>query len=390
MVIDILMTTDHNYISQLKVAIYSVCVNTSKNQPIFFTIFCDNNLDQISKNRVAILENIFSNITIKFYEIDLKDFKNVKSDYRVPVTSCYRLIAAKVLNGKKAIYLDSDLIVGIDIKELYEIDIEKYYVAGVRDLYPIMKPNFALWYSDNFNLKDFSDYINCGVLLMNLELMRKDDMVNKFLREIEKKNLWLDQDVINRICHGKIYLLDWKFNRSANYSDEEYRWNYKPSTRKNINEIVHFYGPSKPWENLSLESGIAWWNMAKDILEDEEYEELYRTALVGNGLKNIAEIVSKCSKIQTIIIAGYSDLGIIVKNALLKYGITGNILFCDNNKKKRELILSEQKIYCPEELIKDYKEAVWINVVQEKRNEVTGQLKDLGISETRIINYVKE
>ena len=389
MLIDILMLTDCNYVSQVKVTMYSICENTD--QKIVFTILCDENLDQASKNNIVILEKKFSNIKIKFHQVDLDDFKNAKSDYRVPVAAYYRLIAANVVNAKKAIYLDSDLIVEMDIKELYNIDIEKYYVAGVRDLTTILSPNHSVWYASNFNLENFSDYINSGVLLMNLDLMRRDGIVNKFLAEMENKNLWVDQDVINRVCHGKIRLIDWKFNHSSCYSDEEYEWNYKPSERKNKKEILHFIGPVKPWKNLTVKYADVWWNTAKKILEEEIYKKIYKMAFIGNDFEKVVEIVkSKCLKNQPIIIVGYSDLGIIMKNNLLKYGIKEKILFCDNNQEKRTLMLSEKKIYCPEDLAKDYKESIWINVVQEKRNEILEQLKKLDIPDEHILNYSNE
>ena len=386
MIIDILMLTDCNFVSQVKVTMFSICENT--NQKLSFTILCDEYLDQKSRNRIIMLKRTFPNIEIRFHEVDLKDFKNAKPNPRIPIVAYYRLIAANVVNAKKAIYLDADLIVNMDIKELYDIDIGQYYIAGVRDLYPIMCPNFALWYADNYNVKSFSDYINSGVMLMNLELIRKDAMVNKFLAGMEEKNLWVDQDVLNRVCHGRICLIDWRFNHTAAYSDEDYKRNYKESIRKKSNEIIHFCGSNKPWRNLTLSYVDVWWKTAKKVLENEIYEKLYKAALVGNDFNKMIEIFeSKCFEVKTIIIVGYSDLGVMVKNNLLKHGVVSNIIFCDNNPNKRTLMLTEQKIYSPEELVKKYKNAMWINVVQEKRNEVVEQLSRLGISDEQIINY---
>ena len=199
MTINILMLTDKNYISQAKVAMYSACKNTNPKVKIVFTIFCDKSVDRKSRERLFSLEKIFSNIKVNFSEIANEDFVYAKSEYRVPIVSYYRLIAAKILDMEKVLCLDSDLIVEMDLVELYEIDIENYYIAGVRDLYPILYPNFASSYAEQYNIKNFCDYINCGVLLMNLKLMRKDNIVEVFLNELKKKNLWLDQDIFNRV-----------------------------------------------------------------------------------------------------------------------------------------------------------------------------------------------
>ena len=179
MVIDVLMLTDNNYISQAKVAIYSVCKNTNPKAKIVFTILCNKDLDKMSRERLIALQEIFQNVKVNFYEVEDEYFINAKSEYRVPTVSYYRLISAKILNAEKAICLDSDLVVEMDLAELYEIDLENYYIAGVRDLYVISHPNFELWYAENYNLKSFSDYINCGVLLMNLKKMRKDKIDRK-------------------------------------------------------------------------------------------------------------------------------------------------------------------------------------------------------------------
>ncbi len=391
MAIDVLMLTDQNYISQARVAMYSACKNTNPEIQIIFTILCDKDLDKMSRDHLTALEEIFHNVEVNFYEVEASDFIYAKSDYRVPELSYYRLIGAKVLNAEKAICLDSDLIVGIDLAELYEIDIENYYIAAVRDLYVITHPNFALQYAENYNIKNFSDYVNCGVLLMNLKKMREDNIVEAFLNELKQKNLWLDQDIFNRVCSGKIRLIDWRFNHVALYTNEDYEWNCKSIENKNGKEILHFCGPGKPWVNRNIEMSDQWWDMAKDALEEDVYENLYKAVSIGKNFEKVSEIAAKClEREKTVIIIGYSDHGVFVRNALLKYGITADIFFCDNNNKKRELMLTDKKIYSPEEAASEYKNAIWVNVVQKHREEIVEQLRKLNIPAERIINYVYE
>lgn len=384
------MLTDKNYISQAKVAMYSACKNTNPKVKIVFTIFCDKSVDRKSRERLFSLEKIFSNIKVNFSEIANEDFVYAKSEYRVPIVSYYRLIAAKILDMEKVLCLDSDLIVEMDLVELYEIDIENYYIAGVRDLYPILYPNFASSYAEQYNIKNFCDYINCGVLLMNLKLMRKDNIVEVFLNELKKKNLWLDQDIFNRVCSGRIRLIDWKYNHITSYTNEEYEWNYKSSEKEGIKEILHFCGPSKPWDNRFISMADKWWRVAKEALEKDIYLDIYRLASIGEGSKKMLDIASICMDCKTIIIVGYSNHGVFIRNALLKYGVTANILFCDNNPEKRKLMLIDKKIYSPVEAAKEYKEAIWVNSVQKQRNAIIEQLKELKIPDERIVNYVYE
>ncbi len=388
MAIDVLMLTDENYVLQAKVAMYSACKNTNSKIEIIFTILCDKNLDDRSREQLIALEKIFSNVKVNFYEVAVDDFIHAKSDYRVPKVSYYRLIAAEALNAEKAICLDSDLIVELDLEELYQCNIEEDYVAGVRDLYVISHPNLALWYADNYGIKNFSDYINCGVLLMNLKKLRNDNITEIFLNELNHKNLWLDQDIINKVCSGKIRLIDWKFNHVALYTNEEYEWNCKTIADKTGKEIVHYCGPDKPWDNRYIKMADRWWAIAQEALEKDIYDNLYRVASIGDKSERIAEIAAKCMKAEMVIIVGYSDNGIFVRNALLRYGVTAQIFFCDNNRKKRELLLANKKVYSLEEAAMECKNAMWVNVVQKHRNEIVAQLRSLKIPDEQIVNYV--
>lgn len=387
MAINVLMTTDKNYILQAKITIYSVCKNTDSNNELVFTILCNKDLDKESRKYLVSMEGKFSNLSVNFYEVDEKDFVNASSNYRVPIASYYRLICPKILKVEKAIFLDSDLLVGLDIAELYAVDIDNYYVGGVRDLTPVMSPNFALCYSEKHNIKNFYDYINCGVLLMNLELMRKENIVEIFLSELKEENLWLDQDIINRVCSGKIRLIDWKFNHVAYYTDTDYIWNYKNCRKDTDREIIHFCGPDKPWGNRFLNWADAWWDVAKEVLEKDIYEKMYRFASIGYGSEKMSEIINKCLEMNKIVIVGYSDHGMFIRNALLKYGIKAELLFCDNNPKKRKLCLIDGEIYSPEQIAKEYKGAIWINAVQEHRNQIIEQLIGLGVPHESIVNF---
>lgn len=395
MTIDILMMTDSNYITPARVAMYSVCINKNPETKIVFTMLCDKDLDEMSRKRLSVLEEIFLDIKVVFCEVEKDDFIYAESSVdRIPILSFYRLVAAKVLNVKKAICLDSDLVVQMDLAGLYEIDMEGYYIAGVRDLWPVSHPNFAMEYAENYNINNFSDYVNCGVLLMNLEQMRRDNIVEIFIKELAHKNLWLDQDIFNRVCSGKIQLLDWRFNHVATFTREDYELNceqnYKSIEHKSKKEIVHFCGPSKPWENCYLRMASVWWDVAKEALERTEYDRLYSIASIGYGSARMIEIINKCSGAETVIIVGYSDHGLFIRKALLKYGITADIFFADNNPRKRELMLGNNIVFSLEDALREYKNAIWVNAVQKARNEILAQLRELKIPDEQVVNYLYE
>ena len=82
---------------------------------------------------------------------------------------------------KKAIYLDCDLVVCKDLQSLWETD--------VKDLAVAMAPD--LWYQDKGTLSrlgiDNGKYLNAGVIVMNLDYWRKNDVRNNLLSFIAEK-----------------------------------------------------------------------------------------------------------------------------------------------------------------------------------------------------------
>lgn len=389
MSINVLMAVDKNFISQARVTIWSARKHTDKKTKLIFTILCSKELDDVSRNRLLALMNEWEKLIINIYEINECDFSKVRGVKYFPAVASYRLVAAKVLDADKCIYLDSDLIVSLDLKDLYEIDISDYYIGGVVDMGLILNPNLAYDHSRKYNIINYSDYINSGVLLMNLELMRKEHLVEKFLLElIQSQTPWPDQDVINRICHGKIYLTDWTFNHIVNFSDKEYFWQCGRSKREGQGEIYHWAGTNKPWYNYSVRKAKLWWEIAKEALEPQVFQECY--CIADNCMRQafFFEIAKRCKeKDEEIIIVGFSDHGMKVMHYLRKCGINGKIIFCDNNKLKREMCLMGSRVVPIEEAASNYKNAIWINAIQNARDEVSNQIKLLGIPNNQILEY---
>lgn len=105
-----------------------------------------------------------------------------------------RLFADKIKElPDKILYLDADLVIYDNIKSLYDIDIEKYDFAAVKDY-------FGRWFIDY-------KYMNSGVLLMNLKRMRESGVLEECRKMCkEKKMLLPDQTALNVKCKSKLCL----------------------------------------------------------------------------------------------------------------------------------------------------------------------------------------
>ena len=84
------------------------------------------------------------------------------------------MLASIVPQYKKMLYLDVDIIVNTDLSELYDVNLEGNYYGGVRH------PTYYLgnWggHCKLLDIPDLHSYINAGVLLINLEKIREDNL----------------------------------------------------------------------------------------------------------------------------------------------------------------------------------------------------------------------
>lgn len=130
----------------------------------------------------------------QFFPVD-----GANSKCRWTYMSMMRIACAKMFpNTDKMLWLDCDTIIDADISDLFSMNMEGYYFAGVKELKK-SKGGFS--------------YINTGVLLMNLDKIRRDGIDDKLIWLLNSKKMDLpDQDAINLIAQGKILFLPSEYN----------------------------------------------------------------------------------------------------------------------------------------------------------------------------------
>lgn len=160
-------------------------------------------LDEVVKNK-----NPKNKVTkIDVTEIYEKEFKNCANEgaYCTPYT-LLRLLADLVPEiPDKLLYLDIDMMAGGDIATLYNTDIEEYEYAAVKEKYGcwLIRP----------------DYINAGMLLLNMKKIKETKLLEKAREKIKtKKMLFADQDAIfwsttKKKILPRIYNEQSKFNK---------------------------------------------------------------------------------------------------------------------------------------------------------------------------------
>ena len=92
---------------------------------------------------------------------------------------------------ERILYLDADVLVGRDLKEIWRIDMGGRPIGAVRDIgYPIGHPGLP-------EINRGHIYFNAGVLLVNLSLIRRRLPEMKNALATLKETAYRDQDFLN-------------------------------------------------------------------------------------------------------------------------------------------------------------------------------------------------
>lgn len=108
----------------------------------------------------------------------------------------------------RVLYLDSDTIIEASLDELWNIDFNDCYMAGVDDC-------LSSKYRDIVDIGIDGIYCNAGVLLFNLKKWREDDITAKFIKIIYENNgyfVFNEQSILNSLFSGTIKILPLKYN----------------------------------------------------------------------------------------------------------------------------------------------------------------------------------
>lgn len=284
--INIAYASDKAYVFPTLVSMVSVMENSKKSTECDFTILLSGEITDSDKEKFKSVEKKYSNC-----KVNLVDMSGQFDGSEVRFWSkamYYRLSLPEILsNEKRCIYLDGDTIARKDLSEMFNLDMNDYYVAGIRDSNEII--NSKSEHYKVLGVPNLNSYVCSGVLIMNLEKIRNDNITAVF-GELVKQNdankmfKFPDQDVINKACYGHIFTMPFKYGALAHtdltvpYSKSEYaQW---ASNKKDWEEgrkdptVVHFTG-TKPWVEKYSDLCKEWWNYAEKTGFGNEIKNAY-------------------------------------------------------------------------------------------------------------------
>ncbi|MEL6682864.1 MAG: glycosyltransferase family 8 protein [Pseudomonadota bacterium] len=244
--IAVALALDENLASELPMVLQSIAENTTSpvNVHLVYRGLTPAYLAQVVK--------AFSDFGLAFYDFTKVDYGNeLRLLSHTTEATLDRLYLPEILpEVDKVIYLDIDLLVRGDLKELYAIDLGDNVLAGKYSNMPAWKNAVRLMSRASLKLPPQEAWtmrrrlhqqmhvpaqtFNAGLILMNLKLMRAENFTSRFLHLVTHCYC-NDQDVLNIYGAGRVKALP-------------QTWNYVPAQDYDLDpSLIHWAGRAKPW-----------------------------------------------------------------------------------------------------------------------------------------------
>lgn len=250
---------DGHYSKFVGTTMASIFENTSA--PVTIHILHDATLTADNRDKFSYLAGRY-NQRVNFHNVEatcsdeikfLREKIIDKVNLRFSIGAFYRLLMKKILGTGKVIYLDADIIVNLDIAELWRQDLKDFPIAAVPELEATFNNMVLNKFVLHAGIVSKENYFCSGVMIFDLDKFNEKffyDGVN-FLAEHPACES-PDQDILNTAFSKNYLRLEQKFD---SFSDAE-RMRKFPVAKK----IYHYAGRSiglnsfDPYNKLWLEN----------------------------------------------------------------------------------------------------------------------------------------
>lgn len=285
---NILVTVDSNYVRPLKVMLTSFFAH-HKNENKIYLLYSNVKEPELSELRELIEKNGSLFFPVRIEESILSDVPVIRYFTK---EMYYRLLVGMVFPKEtRMLYLDPDILIRDSLVSLYETDLEGKVMAGIADI------AVNTMFSDHkrkLGLQDEEQYLNSGVLLIDLEKIRENFSLDDIKKVIEEKGELLqypDQDMINLIFRGNMKVMERKYNYNTGYGNGTGMLRYIAGgfvKERRYPVIVHFMGPTKPWHSdyygKFLREYLYYLKKYPDLIPDAEIKWRKRYIAIGKHL----------------------------------------------------------------------------------------------------------
>ena len=240
---NIVFCADRRVIPGLHVALYSVLDRYRGTSPPDFTIFSDdlNEADRFLLQKT--LNPLGKPYSLQIRRVDPDHFKGF-AQLNGSWTTYYRLLIPSLLDVERFLYLDADILCGLDVSLLLNLKmggspaglVPEAPLSGAADRYV----------AEQLGNSPDEPYFNAGIILINrLEWNRQriSEQAMEYLRK-NPAHFW-DQSALNIVLFGKAFTLEDRYNTISNMRKN---WPALKSPLGEVNRIIHFVDYPKPWD----------------------------------------------------------------------------------------------------------------------------------------------
>ena len=289
-IIPIFFAVDDNYAPYLAVSMRSLIDNASPDYQYNIYIL----IDKLNEYNTAVLCGMATdNVSVETINVTRKldafgDMLHLR-DYYTKTTYYRFFIPALFPQYERGLYLDCDIVVKGDISQLYNVALGGNILAAAPEEVMLMVDVFGTYVEAVLEVPR-NEYFSAGILVMNLEKMRRVALEEQFVEILGRRTFRVtqDQDYLNVLCRGDFLMLDSGWNKTACYDAPvdtpvniiHYKINWKPWHYKGVRfeEDFWHYAEMTPYADMlyAMRDGYSDAQIANDQLQ---YENLVAQAL---------------------------------------------------------------------------------------------------------------
>ncbi len=259
----IALASNEYYFPGLYCAMASALSNLDVTSEVDFKVL-DGGISEKSKKVLSdLVERFGRRDRLVFVPIDVSIFAGATlGPGHSHMTYC-RILLPQLVHVSSLIYLDCDVLVFRDLSELFDFELSSSNIlAAAPDSQTLTLGDDSCIVAGATNLPPDGRYFNCGVMLMNLDELRKAHFTEEALEFFNRWNghyrFW-DQSAFNFLLYGRIDELPECWNRAS--------WRFDEQNNNTLECVLH-YTSSAPWlggtpgpaqvlfERFVLESGL--------------------------------------------------------------------------------------------------------------------------------------
>jgi len=238
----IALASNERYFPGLYCAVASALSHLNSTREVDLRVL-DGGISKHPKNTLCrLVERYGKAVRLQFVAVDESAFRDATLGPAESHMTYCRTLLPHLLDVPRLIYLDCDVLVFRDLSELFDLELSPGKIlAAVPDSETLTLGDDSRTLASEMNLPAVGRYVNAGVMLLNLNELRKQNFTERALEFFENSRghyRFHDQSAINFLLHRRIEELPEHWNRAAWCFDEQ---------DDNSLECVLHYTSSAPW-----------------------------------------------------------------------------------------------------------------------------------------------